>query len=296
MVSVFWWNYNARHFPNPIDTCHTKYQTTAVGGLGGLCFELWFPPKYGSGRMLALAVRILSQLGDFLSNIECLEPAMTLCKKNDLPLVTPIQRKTRAPESNIHAAEPDDETAGSEDYRLSCLAAVAEAFYFINKVESKSLAIISDASDISGADITIFFAYSPVLAAGWLLPHQVTPPLSPLCIVLTVNCLYHSYNVPTIHVSLCFVDCSSTWLINFSAILWVRPVSDRLDLCQTCQTCVRPKPFGVSDPWRSLCWDYFGVKSSELEVLYEVKVWKTWTEIGYFVKCLTDWLTDWQTD
>ena len=43
MVSVFWWKY-ARHFANPTDTCHTKYQTTAVGGLGGLCFELWFLP------------------------------------------------------------------------------------------------------------------------------------------------------------------------------------------------------------------------------------------------------------
>lgn len=162
--------------PIPLTLATPSIRQPLLGDLVAFALSYGSSPQYGSGRMLALAVRILSQLGDFLSNIQCLEPAMTLCKKNDLPLVTPIQRKTHAPESNIHAAEPDDETESSADYRLSCLAAVAEAFYFINKVESKSLAIISDASDISGADITIFFAYSPVLAGGWLLPHQVPPP------------------------------------------------------------------------------------------------------------------------
>ena len=60
-----------------------------------------------------------------------------------------------------------------------------------------------------------------------------TPGAPTLCIVLTVNCLYHSYNVPTIHVPLCFVDCSSTWLIHFlshfvsqTCVRPARPVSD----------------------------------------------------------------------
>ena len=136
---------------------------------------------------------------------------------------------------------------------------------------------------------------------SWLLDgscHTRCAPPCALCWQLTAWTAAIIY-LPVMSYFVLLIAVQLNWFI-FSAILWVRPVLDRQDLCQTS---AKPEPNSlVSDPWHlpteakpeAFSSEYSGVKSSELEVLYEVKVWKTWTEIGYFVKCLRhyrDWLT-----
>ena len=172
--------------PIPLTLATPSMTQPLLGDLVAFAVSYAASPSCGSGRMLALAVQILSQLGEYMSNMVNLKPALTVCLKNDLPLVRPIQRKQEKPEADIPPADPNHEpNTKMTDYKLLCLANISEAFCFVNRAESKSLAVIHDSADISSADIssadtTLFFAYSPVLDAGWLLPHQVPPPCA-LC-------------------------------------------------------------------------------------------------------------------
>lgn len=175
---IFSGNMPDDQLPIPLTLATPSMAQPLLGDLVAFALSYGCSPKCGSARMLALAVQILSQLGDFLSDMSKLKPALTECLKGDLPLVRPIMRRQEKPEADIQPAVGPNHQPNitMSDYKLSCLANISDAFFYINRAESKSLAVIHDSADISSRDITIFFGYSPVLDAGWLLPHQVPTP------------------------------------------------------------------------------------------------------------------------
>ena len=85
--------------PIPLTLATPSMTQPLLGNL--VAFAVAASPSCGSGRILALAVQILSQLREYTSNMVNLKPALTVCLKNDLPLVRPIQRKQEKSEADI---------------------------------------------------------------------------------------------------------------------------------------------------------------------------------------------------
>ena len=236
--------------PIPLTLATPSMTQPLLGDFVAFAVSYAASPSCGSGRMLALAVQILSQLGEYMSNMVNLKPALTVCLKNDLPLVRPIQRKQEKPEADIPPADPNHEpNTKMPDYKLLCLANISDAFCFVNRAESKSLAVIHDSADISSADTTLFFADSPVLDAGWLLPHQVPPPCA-LCWLLTV-CITAIMQLPIMsHFVLSIVNRPIHFLSHF-ILIRPEPVPDLpgvilpgVSNIQVCQTFVCARPHG----------------------------------------------------
>ena len=137
----------------------------------------------GSGRLLGLALVIFKQVGNYLSDNQ--EMSLTPTDKRSLPLVVHAQRKI--PLDNQDTG--DDETLGKQDSRLACLAYMKDVCLALGQHRSRSIAIVTDAADIKGANVSLFFAFSPCVQAGGLLPHQA--PVPSQCHIHVIISLQH---------------------------------------------------------------------------------------------------------
>ena len=126
----------------------------------------------GSGRLLGLALVIIKQVGNYLSDTNNQEKLLTLTDKRSLPLVKNVQRKL--PSDNQDSGT--SKTLEKEDPRLASLAYMKDVCLALGEHRSRSIAIVTDAADIKGANVSLFFAFSPCVQAGGLLPHQVPIP------------------------------------------------------------------------------------------------------------------------
>lgn len=148
------------------------FTTCYLGDFLAFCLTYGASPKMGTNRLYCLVLKIVAQIGEYLSDpvkqMECLTP----CDKRKLPIVKPYQRKQRLPETDLGASDGTEVS----DVRLECLAQIKDSCMAISQVKSKSLAIVTDAADVAGTSVSLFFAWSPTLGMGTLLPHQVRPP------------------------------------------------------------------------------------------------------------------------
>ena len=102
------------------------------------------------------------------------EPFLKPTDKKDLPLVKPVERKQRLPEEKLGTPDTSDQS----DKRLRCLAYLKDVSLNLGRTKSKSLTLVMDAADVAGANVALFWVWSPVtvLGIGGLLPHQVRHP------------------------------------------------------------------------------------------------------------------------
>ena len=151
-------------------TCH-------LGDFLAFCLSYGASPRTGTNRLFCLVLKIMAQIGEFLSDPIKQMSCLVSCDKRKLPIVKPYQRKQRLPETDLGVS---DETEGS-DVRLDCLALIKDSRMAISKIKSKSLTIITDAADVAGTSVSLFYCWSPTLCTGMLLPHQVRPPSARNC-------------------------------------------------------------------------------------------------------------------
>eukprot|EP00435_Cladocopium_sp_Y103_P060080 s726_g21.t2 len=119
-------------------TCH-------LGDFLAFCLSYGASPRMGTNRLFCLTLKILGQIGEFLSEPVKQMSCLTPCDKRKLPIVKPYQRKQKLPEAEIGEA-----TDVSDDVRLGCLAVIKDSCLAISKLKSKSLTIITDAADVAG--------------------------------------------------------------------------------------------------------------------------------------------------
>lgn len=151
-------------------TCH-------LGDFLAFCLSYGASPRTGTNRLFCLVLKIMAQIGEFLSDPIKQMSCLVSCDKRKLPIVKPYERKQRLPETDLGVS---DETEGS-DVRLDCLALIKDSCMAISMIKSKSLTIITDAADVAGTSVSLFYCWSPTLCTGMLLPHQVRPPSARNC-------------------------------------------------------------------------------------------------------------------
>ena len=151
-------------------TCH-------LGDFLAFCLSYGASPKTGTNRLFCLVLKIMAQIGEFLSDPIKQMACLVSCDKRKLPIVKPYERKQRLPETDLGQF---DETEGN-DVRLDCLALIKDSCMAMARTKSKSLTIITDAADVAGTSVSLFYCWSPTLCTGMLLPHQVRPPSARNC-------------------------------------------------------------------------------------------------------------------
>jgi hypothetical protein len=136
-------------------------------------------PSAGSGRLLALALELLSQIGDQLEQNQrsMLQP----CRPCDLPLLKGYQRKRQCSSSEQEAMMADEAVDSDAASRIYVLAAWRDHWLALQGAPRQSLILINDAGEVAGQSVELFFGFSTPLAQGMSFPLQVRLPPCLVC-------------------------------------------------------------------------------------------------------------------
>ena len=160
-------------------TCH-------LGDFLAFCLSYGASPRTGTNRLFCLVLKIMAQIGEFLSDPIKQMSCLVSCDKRKLPIVKPYQRKQRLLETDLGVS---DETEGS-DVRLDCLALIKDSCMAISMIKSKSLTIITDAADVAGTSVSLLYKRQPFLLLESNIVHRnaSSPPGAPtLCPKLLIG-------------------------------------------------------------------------------------------------------------
>ena len=160
--------------PSGLKVSTSDFKSCQLGDFLAFMLAYGASPSTGTHRLLGLVLIILRQIGVYFTS-DKQKKILVPCDKKHLPLVKPIQRKRKNAERDLGE---DHDPEVMEDVRLRCIAYFKDTYVAFGQTRSKSLTLVTDAADVSGANITLFYAWSPVLASGAMLPHQAPSSLT----------------------------------------------------------------------------------------------------------------------
>ena len=86
-----------------------------------------------------------------------------------MPTLKLRQRKSKRSAEEIVQEQLD---TGEADPRVYCLAAFRESCLLLSSMKSKSLTLVTDAGEVGGEKIDLYYMFSLEAKQGALLPHQ----------------------------------------------------------------------------------------------------------------------------